>query len=272
MYCPIQEPVKTKALPSVVLIGTGNVAYSLGNSLLLANYDIRGIWGRNLEKSQTLASGLSSRAYEKIEELPRADLVFICVSDDSISEVSCTIPSHFNLIVHTSGSKTLDDLITSIPRAIFYPFQTFSSKRIHSFKGIPIFIETSDRQSEEILSQLAQNLGAKYEILNSDVRQVIHLAGVLSNNFSTLFIGKASEFLKSKGLSPSLLKSLLMETISKALENSLEESLTGPARRKDEKTIENQEAFLSTDKDLALLYRNISEYISKNYAEPNSTF
>ena len=110
---------------SVLLIGKGNVGSHLYNALLNAD----GI----------TVTQISSR---KLENIPQADVTIIAVSDDAIAEVSSKIKN--DLVVHTSGSVSMNDLKNGSKKGVFYMLQTFSKDKTVDFSEVPFCLEAEN--------------------------------------------------------------------------------------------------------------------------------
>ena len=247
----------------ILIAGTGNVAFSIASALKSQGIEFV-FGGRNTERLNQLKEAFGVSCYSLQQINFRSTLTIICVNDDSIEEVVSQLAGKSKFICHTSGSRSID-ILSHHPGGIFYPFQTFSGNRITSFEGIPVFIESNNKEAEQYLIELGHLIKANVKELNSEVRKVLHLAGVLTNNFSTLLIQEAKTLLQAENISLEVLRPILQETFEKALIHSLEDSLTGPAKRGDLKTIETHQLFLAKNPSLKKVYDSISAHILSHY-------
>jgi hypothetical protein len=112
-----------------------------------------------------------------------ADIFLIAVSDDAIRIVSEQIPLKNQLIVHTSGSVSFEEMSKDNRRGVFYPLQTFTKGKQVDFREIPICIESEFSADLEIIKKLANTISEKIYIINSQQRKALHVAAVFVNNF-----------------------------------------------------------------------------------------
>jgi predicted short-subunit dehydrogenase-like oxidoreductase (DUF2520 family) len=243
----------------IVLLGSGNVATHLGRALKEANHEIIQVWSRNFEHARVLADNLGAAPVDDISVIsPRADVYIISVSDDYIDDVVSAFPYSDKIIVHTSGSTGLD-----IPHlsGVFYPLQTFSKNSNVYFSGIPIAIEGLVPQTETLLFNLAESIGSKPLILNSEQRKALHVAAVFACNFSNHLYSLANEVLESNGLKFDLIRPLIEETAQKVQGKLPAEVQTGPAVRNDRKILDKHIHFLQDNPTLVDLYEKLSQSI-----------
>ena len=246
---------------NVVVLGTGNVAYHFIKAFENAEgIEVVQIYNHS---STSLESFHSHNTTTSLSDLKKADLYLICVKDDKVEDLAKSIPNSENSIVaHVSGSVPL--LNTRHKDAVFYPLQTFSKDIDISFEGLPICIETEEKDDLVILQQIAERLKAKVYSVNSSQRQELHLAAVFVCNFVNHLYQVGHEICHEKDLPFDILKPLIQETAQKILSKSPKEAQTGPAKRNDQSTIERHMEQLkgSTYKDL---YRYLTTSIQKTY-------
>ena len=199
-----------------------------------------------------------------ITMLKNAEIYILCVSDDSISDLSNQLIFNNKLVVHTSGSTTYESINRKNRRGVFYPLQSFSMKRITNFSNLPICIEASNDNDLRFLEKLTIGLKANPIKINSQQRKSLHLAAVLVNNFTNHIFTQAEFICKQNDLSFDLLKPLIQETVNKLDDLKPKEAQTGPAIRGDKRTIE---AHLEIIKDLELekLYNLLTNSITNYY-------
>lgn len=256
------------SLLKTAIVGTGNVGFHLARQLTKASAEPVAIVSREQTKSLGLIEelGLSAEAVglRNLNKLD-ADVIILAVPDSSIEQVinDNEFPPQA-VVVHTSGSQSID-LLSKIPkRGVLYPFQTFTKSKAVSFDKIPIFIEGSD---DDTLQQI-KNVGL---LLNSDVRKVssearlkLHLAAVFACNFTNHMYALAENILANTGGKLSDLNHLMLETVDKAVELSARAAQTGPAIRGDQEVIEKHLKLLLQNPDAETVYQLITDQISKN--------
>jgi predicted short-subunit dehydrogenase-like oxidoreductase (DUF2520 family) len=251
----------------ISFIGSGNIAWHLSKVLEDAGHSVQEVYSRNIGNAEKLASRLyDAYAADSLDfSESRSELFFIAVPDDVIDEVASglIIPENAT-VVHTSGSKSIDCLDLLFERkGVFYPVQTFSKRRKISFENIPVCIESDDEKVLKALASVAKSITSQVFYLDSSERKTLHVAAVFACNFTNHLLALSKELLEKDDLDYGMLNALISETINKALENDPEEMQTGPAVRKDVKTLQEHLQYLSDDPDKKQIYRILSESILK---------
>jgi len=257
---------------NVSIIGAGNLAWHLAPALDNAGYVIKEVYSRN----PTHAESLTDRLYQAevkatLDFSTSSSSVFIiAVSDDAIKEVATEIilPDEAYL-VHTSGSQPLTILQYAAIDSIgsFYPLQTFSKNKRVDFKTVPIFVESTDPDTEKMLMTLARTISSQVTRITSEERKALHVAAVIASNFTNHMLTIASDILKRNNLSFDLIKPLISETINKSLTLGPENSQTGPAERGDLEILDRHLEFLQEDETVAEIYKIVSQHILDRHGE-----
>lgn len=225
---------------SIVIVGSGNVAAHLYNAFFKA--------------SGFIVTQINSRA---LEEIQKADITIIAVSDDAIAEVSSKIENDF--VVHTSGSVGINTLKNKNRKGVFYMLQTFSKDKTVDFSKVPFCLEAENKQDYELLKKLASAIGKKIYSISSEQRKTLHVAAVFVNNFTNHLYKIGNDICKKNNISFDILKPLIQETALKIEQLPPEKAQTGPAIRKDEKTIKNHLNLL--DKNQQKIYKILTKSI-----------
>lgn len=249
---------------SVLLIGTGRLAFHLGHALRAAGYTIAGVAGRDEAKASALAAALASPAFRLNDVLPRADLRILAVSDDAIHVVAEMLPADATPTMHLSGSKPLDLLLPHAHRGVLWPIQGFSPGEPIPFRDVPLIVDADDAGTSALLMEVAAKLSSRVERLPFDQRQRLHLSAVLASNFPTFLLREAERLLAARNIAPDLLHPLWKATTEKALLGA-DNAVTGPARRSDFRTIEQQLGLLADEPELRRAYAALSDLILHTY-------
>lgn len=249
---------------SVSVIGNGNVAHSLIPSIISAGYTIDYVAGRNTDKLKAIANqhNLSHTTdYSKLS----SNIIIISVSDNAIESIVKELKTKPNqLVLHTAGSVALETIKQHHSHCgILYPLQTFSKKRILSFRSVPICIESSDEKALEIISNLANKLSDYVTYLSSQERLSVHTAAVFVSNFSNLMYTYGAKILTNHGIDFNILRPLIQETAQKVMILPPVQAQTGPALRRDTKTIElHQNQLVGKMKDV---YLTLTQWIQEQF-------
>jgi predicted short-subunit dehydrogenase-like oxidoreductase (DUF2520 family) len=253
---------------SVIICGSGNVAFHLARAFSSAGILIKQIYSRNTSSGNELADiakcGFTNNLL-KIET--DADAYVFAMNDSANTEVAKLIKTKDNAIfLHTAGSLSMNIFQNKTKNyGVFYPFQTFSKDIDLDFSRIPICIEASNSQTLIAIIALAEKLSCKFYEIDEDKRKTLHLAGVFACNFMNHCVFLGEEILKSEGIPHDLLKPLLEQSFSKLLDSGAYSSQTGPALRNDKISIEKHLEYLQNDKNLSDIYNLLSSSIYKTY-------
>jgi len=244
-----------------VIIGSGNVAYHLAKASIQNGISIDQIFGRNEKELQKISSELNI-SYST-ENLQDADLYIICVSDNSVEDVSKIIAKKDCLVAHTSGSLPKEILIGEYRKSSFYPLQTFSKTKNLDYKKIPFFIETENEEDQRILTDLASKISDNVMESTHEKRKYIHLTAVFACNFVNHLFARAKEISDAQEIPFDYFLPLINETVQKISEIEPKSAQTGPAVRNDKRILELHEQLL---KDESLeIYKTMNHSIKKMY-------
>ncbi len=249
----------------IVLIGSGQVAYHLHKAMMNAKgVTLEQLVARRPEALGDFAPPIPRSSLKG--PIAPADIYVLAVSDAAIAEVSAQLPSKDALFVHTSGATSREVLRGHSRTGVLYPLQTFSKDREIDFRKVPLILETGKPADLALLRDLALALSNSAYEFNEAQRKQLHLAAVFVNNFANhmVYLGEAA--CQDHGITEDLLKPLIRETWMKLETLSAFEAQTGPARRRDAKTL--QEHLLLLDDPLRKqLYQLLSESITKTYEQ-----
>ena len=248
----------------ITVIGAGNLAWSLIPALQQAGISDIQLISRSETNRQSYQKQFGiSQVDDNIGRLrPDTDLIFITVSDQAIGSVvqKLALTGVGNAIcVHTSGSIPLAELtVLGEHTGVFYPMQTFTRDKMADFKLIPIFLEGN----EAVLSKLkpiAERLSDKVFLLNSSDRLKLHMGAVWACNFTNYLFQIAQELMpQQSGMDFSIYEPLVREHIDKVFQFYPDHTQTGPAIRRDLKTLHKHLGMLDDHPRLQALYKQLS--------------
>lgn len=249
---------------SVTLVGSGNVAHHLANALSNAPNVVLDRWVVRTPSSFLI--DINTKFSEKFDEPSSSQIIILAISDDAIADYSASLNQSDALLVHTSGSVNLHHMDKKHRRGVFYPLQTFSKNKPLEFSSIPICIEALQKEDLNLLTALADALGCKSRVISSEQRLALHLAAVFVNNFSNQMYRIAHEITDGARLDFDLLKPLILETAMKVQDLSPYQAQTGPALRKDQKTIKRHLKQLEKENH-RLIYELITKSIEQTHGK-----
>ncbi|WP_417786259.1 Rossmann-like and DUF2520 domain-containing protein [Tenacibaculum sp.] len=248
----------------VAIIGGGNVATHLANAFSKTNeVSLVQMYARNIEQIQHLKE--VTPITNSIELLTEADVYIIAVSDDAIGDVSRKIEQKNGLVVHTSGSVAMQSLQNTGRKGIFYLLQSFSKDKDVNFDEIPFCLEAENEEDLQLLEALAKSIGKKIYRINSEQRKRLHVAAVFVNNFTNHMYKIGADICNEYQVPFEVLLPLIQETAQKITELSPKAAQTGPAKRNDQKTIQNHLALLNAEQQE--IYKLITKSIQQNGKE-----
>ena len=261
---------KPKKDITVSFIGSGNVATHLAEGLFNTGVEIVSIWSLNPNNSKILADRVNAQSVKSPADIDKnCDFYIISIPDDKIEEVAKAFPTVSGMVVHTSGMTDLKAVSKFFNNSgVFYPLQTFSKERAVNLKEVPFCLEVNLENEFEELKRLALLLSDNIYKVDSEIRKYLHLSAVFVSNFVNYLYYTGEQIVKEKDVPFDILKPLIKEVALKVMELKPEKAQTGPARRKDVKTIEKHEELLKEiNEDYLEIYKLLTEQIIKRYYE-----
>jgi predicted short-subunit dehydrogenase-like oxidoreductase (DUF2520 family) len=250
----------------ISFVGSGNLATRLALEFENVGHHVVEVCSRNDKNALLLAAKLYKADVKTDYDFSnsRAEIIFIAVNDDAISEVAKEIIVKEGVVlVHTSASKPLELLQFAATEntGVFYPLQTFSKNKRINFEEIPIFLEAASIQAFLVLNDLARSISKKTYQVDREKRMAVHVAAVFACNFTNYLFRVAQEILKKEDLTFDLLKPLIVETVNKSLALGPDKAQTGPAARGDLETLDSHMEYLSKSGIYSEIYKIISQDI-----------
>lgn len=243
----------------VTVIGSGNVAQHLIKVFLQTKEDslVQAFARKPKSLLHLLPKEKITNDYNTLQE---ADVYIISVTDNAIKEVSSQLPFKNKLVVHTSGTSSIDVLENKNRKGVFYPLQTFSKSKEVDFSSIPLCLETENENDYKTLEILAKAISKKIFNISSEQRKSLHVAAVFVSNFVNHMYVIGSEVCETNNVPFEVLQPLIQEVASKITTLSPKEAQTGPALRNDTKTIEKHIEFLK-DSNYQDIYKLLTQSI-----------
>lgn len=250
----------------ISIVGSGNLCWHLLKLLHDRNVAELTVYARSASVLGDLLGEFPRITAQPLSEKEtiEGDIIVLAVKDDALESMKNYSFSASSYLVHLSGARSLQSIAT-IPcagSAVVYPFQTFTKGRPVHWRHIPVLVEGSDQQVEEDLLEFLQGLKLNAKRAGLETRKIVHLCGVLVNNFPYFLFNEALQLLEEKGLDRRTLSPILTESVSKFLE--LEEpgsGQSGPAVRKDFKTIGKHLELLEKFPNLKSVYEELTKAI-----------
>jgi predicted short-subunit dehydrogenase-like oxidoreductase (DUF2520 family) len=250
--------------PTIILIGSGNVATHIAGGLEAAGCCICQVYSRDISHARRLADRLADcYAIDSLDSIDtNADLYIIASSDSAVAPLAAAMPRVKGIVVHTSGSVPMDVLAAASDHTgVLYPLQTFSRQTAVDLRRVPFFTEASDPDTLARIDRYAAMISDSLHHADSRNRTTLHIAGVLSCNFVNYLWQLSAETLAADGYKLDVVRPLIEATLAKAMEAGPFAAQTGPAIRGDIATIEKHKSLLPPD--AARIYDILSQAIIK---------
>lgn len=243
----------------IVIVGFGNVAYHLISAFAKSDaVTVIQVYARNKANLNHLQDHYD--VTNEIDKLVDADLYIITVSDNAITEVSLQLNFKSKLVVHTSGTVSMNDLNSNNRRGVFYPLQTFSKLKEVNFSTVPICIEAENTKDHKLLEAIAKSISNQVFEINSTQRKAVHVSAVFVCNFVNHLYKIGNDICNENNIPFDILNPLITETAHKVLTLSPIEAQTGPAIRNDSTTINEHLNFL-TNQNQKEIYKILTKSI-----------
>lgn len=251
---------------NVVLVGSGNVATSLGRIIHNAGHEIVQVLSRNVNHAKLLADEFNcGYGSFKSPDQREADLYILAITDTALYHLDQYVHVGQKMVVHTAGSVSKDVLKSiSVNYGIIYPLQSLIKESAPE-PGFPLMIDANSPSNMLIIRQFVQTWSQNITEASDEERLKYHVAAVLVNNFTNHMFAMAYEFCEKEGIVFNKLYPLIDETTRRIKNHSPQSVQTGPAIREDIYTLGKHLQVLSAHPDLKYLYLKLSESILKLY-------
>jgi predicted short-subunit dehydrogenase-like oxidoreductase (DUF2520 family) len=251
----------------IVLIGAGNVASHLGPLFVKKGHQVLQVFSRSKKSAKLLSSKLNCEFTTDPQLLQTgADIYIVALRDETISTFLKSMSFIPNLIVHTSGSLSINVFPDKMKSCgVLYPLQSFSKSNKSTPEKIPLCIEGRDKKCLLKIKSFSHSISPLVYEMNSEKREYIHLAAVFANNFSNYLFVIAARILKKKNIPFDILKPSKQETALKVQNEYPEKMQTGPARRGDAMIINEHLKLLKNQPELRKIYKLLSENIENDF-------
>ena len=261
--------LETPTMKTITLIGSGNVATHLAKALHDAGHQILQIWSREYDHAEALANQVFAEPIDRLTLLyPTADVYILAVTDDALFDLALDLKLRNALVLHTAGSVSLRVLQPiSRKHGVVWSPQTFIRDIPMKYNELPFCIEGSSPEVETTIREMLEPVSSHIFHVDTQQRQWLHLAAVMTNNFGNAVNALAQDLLQQQNIPFEILHPLITMTAEKIKQGALWQQQTGPARRRDQKTIDNQRRLIADDAKLLQLYDLLTDIIQDKTAK-----
>ncbi len=222
------------------IVGNGNRAKHLMHYLSMEKIPYIN-WGRSIDYLHPSV------------KLSSCQTVLLLISDDSIRSFSKSNKwLHNRDLIHFSGSLCLENI------SGIHPLMTFSKDlySLEDYRNIPFIGEIGGKSLKELIPGITNQ---EFQI-PKDKKNLYHSLCVIGGNFTNILWQKAfKDFKDELDLPIELLKPYLLKTVENIINNPFN-SLTGPIKRGDKKTIKRNVKALKSP-----LWKRIYKLFNRSY-------
>lgn len=239
-------------MPTITLIGSGNLAQALGPALREAGYRILTVIYRDADASRKRGLSLAKKLGAKAEPIqkakPDADIIWLCYKDDALSEVTRGLARKSawkaKIVFHSSGALTSDILVplhrAGASVASVHPMMTFVPGACARFEGVSFGVE-GDPRAVAVANKIAARLGAHVVRIRKQSKVLYHALGSFASPLLVATLATAERLGRAAGLSAAqsrkMIGPLVEQTIRNYLRSGASAAFSGPIQRGDVSTI-----------------------------------
>ncbi len=249
-----------------VIIGSGNVATVLGETIAAAGHLLLQVVARNESRAATLARSLGcayTTQYAGID--PAADLYIVALSDSALDSLGHHLTLPDKLVVHTAGALPTITLQAVTDRCgVLWPLQSIRAA-IRPFPPIPLLVDAHHPEDGQTLETFARTLSGQVRQADDLTRLKLHLAATLTNNFTNYLYTLAAGYCEREKIDFSILLPLIRETADRLDRYYPGDVQTGPAFREDRDTIDRHLKLLDNYQEINNLYELFTNLIEEHY-------
>ncbi|OPJ61296.1 Rossmann-like and DUF2520 domain-containing protein [Clostridium oryzae] len=270
-------------------IGAGKVGFSVGKLFKINSLDLSGYYSRNFHSAEAAAEFTNSSAFYDIEALIKcSDIIFITVPDDEIYKTYLNI-KQFDLsnkiLCHTSGSLSSQifsdiDKMNAFSYSIHPIFPVSNKYESYKYLKDSLFTIEGSKERLDYIIELFRSINLNIIPITSTDKSLYHLASVTVSNLFLALLKRSCDYLSVYGFSEkeaiSMLYPLITSNVNSALENGIDNSLTGPVQRNDIETIkhhlehmpaEHVDTYCDLSKELISIAKRKNSEIDYSYME-----
>ncbi len=260
---------------SVYVVGAGRVGMALAGLLARrpeAGYSLIGLWSLTQQEAAlaTKEVGTPCAHGPFPEEISRAEIVIISVTDPAVPQVAAALLgagllTHCRVVLHCGGfrpaAEALECIASHVAVGTLHPLLSVAGSE-QAARLIPgCYIGTEgDAPAVEAARGMCRALGARsFDLPGGEGMGLYHAAAVMASNHAVALWNASRDLMVEAGLSPEPALEMLLPLVRSTLENlesvGLPEALTGPVARGDVATVARQIALLEKhDPTLLRLY------------------
>lgn len=214
-------------MTQIAVVGPGRAGRSLGEALKEVGHEVTYI-GRS-EPLSDLSNDYSA--------------VLIATPDSVVSQIAAQISPGNSVVMHVSGSLSLDVLLPHEKRASMHPLATLPNFEVGKRRILSgcYFATSGDPIADKLVSDLG---GFSFKVPDEN-RGLYHLGATIASNYVVALLGQAFEIAELLSIDKKAILNLTLGAIDDVALLGPREALTGPAARKDRKVLELHQKYYS---------------------------
>ncbi len=254
-------------IKTITIVGTGNVAWHLGQAFTSAGIKVLHIAGRDVEKAQQLSENFKSSSFGDLNtDMPETDVFLLAVKDDVIRTIAEKVYKPGRILVHCAGAIGADILhMPDNHYGVIWPMQTLIKQNAIDLKETLVAVSASSPELQDALKNLVSKITNRVIKVNDAQRAIMHLSAVWINNYTNHMYDIAYHLLKENDLPMELFFPMMDEHLSKLKTMNPDLLQTGPAIRGDMATLSKHKTMLEKHPDWQQLYDTLSKSILHKY-------
>lgn len=272
-------------MQKIGIIGAGKVGTTLGKYLFeenLKNATLCGYYSRSMSSSEFASKFTNSAQFNNLKKLiEKSTILIITTPDDEISNVWNEVSKNNiqnKIVCHLSGSLSSEIFFNASSKGAsvcsMHPLMAINSKT-DSYKNMnsTYFTLEGDKIATDIMSEILDEKGNRYKIIQSENKVKYHMASVFMSNLVVGLSKISFDLLEECGFSQkdsiNAIKTLSTGNVNSIFEYGLEKSLTGPVERNDIETVRKHLNSIASNSDMKryeldyvkAVYRSLSKAI-----------
>ena len=239
------------------------MATHLALALHSSGHTIRQVFSRDFDHAHLLAQRVGAQPVNRLELLKDdSEFYLFAVGDDALYDLALDLSFPQAIVMHTSGA-TPAEVLKPVSRryGVVWSPQTFVRDIAMDYTHLPLCIEGCNDAVADEIESLFGSISDNLHRLDFDQRRWAHLAAVMVSNFGNAINASAQDIMNQHGLDFNMLRPLAEQTLRKWDYGDLHLQQTGPAVRRDEKTLNAQRRLLLDQPKMLELYNLLTDII-----------
>jgi predicted short-subunit dehydrogenase-like oxidoreductase (DUF2520 family) len=271
-------------LPTISIVGLGNLGTVLASTLLAAGYGVKVIVLRKKSRTSAAVKAFSRKLKSRLAELGThvfdTEVVWITVPDDAIASVARTLARSQDwkgkVVFHSSGALTSDELTPLREQgaqvASVHPMMTFVREAVPQMAGVAFAVE-GDVAAVRVAKSIVDRLGGDAFSIGKENKVLYHVFGSFASPLVIALMASLEEVALAAGVRKQDIKPimvpLLWQTLHNYLKNDAASAFSGPLIRGDAATVRKHLAELKKLPQARNVYLALARSAIKNLPVKN---